>query len=117
MRENSVRLRLSKSEVKSLQQTGQVMERVSFIDTILTYQIKSHVQSFFLANMNLNEISIFMPQEISAIWYDIEDIGYNYIQKNNDGSELHILIEKDFVCLDRTDEDQSDNYANPKAVC
>jgi hypothetical protein len=25
-------------------------------------------------------------------------------------------LEKDFVCLDDTDEDQSDNYENPKAI-
>ena len=28
-----------------------------------------------------------------------------------------LLIEKDFVCLDHTLEDQSDNYANPNKVC
>jgi hypothetical protein len=31
--------------------------------------------------------------------------------------ELFLLIEKDFVCLDNTFEDQSDNYPNPNAVC
>jgi hypothetical protein len=26
-------------------------------------------------------------------------------------------VEKDFVCLDHTDEDQSDNYPNPNRTC
>jgi hypothetical protein len=30
---------------------------------------------------------------------------------------LFLLVEKDFVCLDNTVEDQSDNYPNPNAVC
>jgi hypothetical protein len=29
------------------------------------------------------------------------------------GKELFLLLEKDFVCLDETIEDQSDNYPNP----
>jgi len=27
------------------------------------------------------------------------------------------LLEKDFVCLDHTTEDQSDNYENPNTTC
>jgi hypothetical protein len=28
-------------------------------------------------------------------------------------NSLYLLVEKDFVCLDETSEDQSDNYENP----
>jgi len=34
--------------------------------------------------------------------------------ENADG-KLHLLVEKDFVCLDEVAEDQSDNYPNPLA--
>ena len=34
-----------------------------------------------------------------------------------DGKQLFLLIEKDFVCLDETIEDQSDNYENPSKTC
>jgi hypothetical protein len=27
--------------------------------------------------------------------------------------QLHLLVEKDFTCLDNVAEDQSDNYPNP----
>jgi len=27
------------------------------------------------------------------------------------------LVEKDFICLDETTEDQSDNYENPNKTC
>ena len=33
------------------------------------------------------------------------------------GKDLFLLIEKDFVCLDHTFEDQSDNYPNPNKLC
>ena len=31
-------------------------------------------------------------------------------------SGLHLLVEKDFTCLDSIEEDQSDNYPNPLAA-
>ena len=34
--------------------------------------------------------------------------------ESNQG-DLHLLIEKDFTCLDNIEEDQSDNYPNPLA--
>jgi len=33
----------------------------------------------------------------------------------NHDAGLHLLVEKDFVCLDEVNEDQSDNYPNPLA--
>jgi len=41
---------------------------------------------------------------------DTERVGF----ENHYGA-LHLLIEKDFTCLDNVDEDQSDNYPNPLA--
>lgn len=31
--------------------------------------------------------------------------------------KVNLLIEKDFVCIDNTTEDQSDNYPNPSLNC
>jgi len=30
---------------------------------------------------------------------------------------LYLLLEKDFVCLDETHEDQADNFENPNKTC
>jgi hypothetical protein len=39
---------------------------------------------------------------------DTDKVGFG-----NQAAGLHLLIEKDFTCLDNVDEDQSDNYPNP----
>jgi hypothetical protein len=41
---------------------------------------------------------------------DTDKVGF----ENTDG-ELHLLVEKDFTCLDNVAEDQSDNFPNPLA--
>ena len=43
--------------------------------------------------------------------------GFQHKQALSNGKELFLLVEKDFVCLDNTFEDQSDNYPNPNAHC
>ena len=35
----------------------------------------------------------------------------------DESGTVSILLEKDFACLDNTDEDQSDNYPNPNKTC
>ncbi|WP_417935410.1 DUF7009 family protein [Flagellimonas meridianipacifica] len=34
----------------------------------------------------------------------------------NNGKELRQNWEKEFVCMDQTSENQSDNYTNPKLI-
>jgi hypothetical protein len=40
-----------------------------------------------------------------------EKVGFEAIN-----GALQLLVEKDFTCLDKIDEDQSDNYPNPLAL-
>jgi hypothetical protein len=48
---------------------------------------------------------------------DTDVIGFDNTIDMDNGRKLFLLIEKDFVCLDHTLEDQSDNYENPGKVC
>jgi hypothetical protein len=58
-----------------------------------------------------------MPKSIADEWTESNEVGFQHIQILPNGTELFLLVEKDFVCLDNTFEDQSDNYPNPNAVC
>jgi hypothetical protein len=51
-----------------------------------------------------------MPQKMVSELADTDTVGYE-----NDHGNLHLLVEKDFTCLDNVAEDQSDNYPNPLA--
>ena len=64
-----------------------------------------------------NNICVFVPQGIADEWTTTDIVGYDYKMRIGEGKELLLLIEKDFVCIDHTLEDQSDNYPNPNKAC
>jgi hypothetical protein len=49
-----------------------------------------------------------------GFWINTDQTGFEYFM-DLEGTEdkLYLLVEKDFTCLDKVDEDQSDNYPNP----
>ena len=61
-------------------------------------------------------ITLQVPSDFLSAWPDNDQVGIRGEVSSPSGA-LHLLLEKDFVCLDDTEEDQSDNYENPKANC
>ena len=55
-----------------------------------------------------------MPMEAKQNWFDSARVAYSTTVATDIENQLAILVEKDFVCMDETIEDQSDNYPNPK---
>ena len=43
-------------------------------------------------------------------WMSTDQVGIELENELDNGEHLHILIEKDFPCKDRTDEDKSDTF-------
>lgn len=110
---NTVRYRLVKTEVTQLATLGYVEERTSFLTQELIYRLESKDNIYELeANFIANQITMYIPSEEAKLWENSDRITYKNL---NNG--LNLLLEKDFVCLDHTDEDQSDNYPNPNAHC
>ena len=60
---------------------------------------------------------MFIPSSLSNDWPANQVVGFNARMPVDNDETLYLLLEKDFVCLDHTDEDQSDNYENPNRVC
>ncbi|MEO7446569.1 MAG: hypothetical protein ABIT96_11130 [Ferruginibacter sp.] len=112
---NSLRLRLTKMDVQKLADTGEVVEVISFPgNNILTYRLGTDEKRECLeVRFENNIINVKIPANFARDWPDNQIVGINNSQAN-EGKEIYILIEKDFVCLDETAEDQSDNFANPK---
>lgn len=108
---NSVRYRLSMSDVTKFGREGYIEEVVDFGRSQLVYALQtSAVQSLEAEFMN-NKIVVFMPYSWAGEWIESDRVGFE--QKGS----LYLLIEKDFQCLDNVAEDQSDNYPNPSLVC
>jgi hypothetical protein len=118
---NFVRYRLVQSEVRALSQGKKLVESTCFgpdESQVFSYTLegKEGIDSL-QADFDGRTIALYLPAEIAKNWYADERIGYENKVEVRPGVTLGLLLEKDFVCLDNTDEDQSDNYPNPNAVC
>lgn len=115
---NSIRLRLTKTEVAQFAETGYLQESTEFGNTSLTYALaKVNEVNELSAVMENTTITVQVPASIATQWTSTEEIGFQNNHTLPNGKALFLLVEKDFVCLDNTFEDQSDNYPNPNAVC
>ena len=114
---NSIRYRLVKSEVRQLAEQGYVEERTEFLTTTFIYRLEAKEGISELdADFTGNQITLYIPETDAKSWNSTDKISFKSIKVHGEKS-LSLLLEKDFVCLDHTDEDQSDNYANPNKTC
>ncbi len=116
---NSIRLRLTKSEVATFGESGVLAETTQMIggEFVYTLRSSSNIENLSAEWKSPNQIQFLMPVHMAQEWTTTDNIGYQHALQLPNGAELFLLIEKDFVCLDNTFEDQSDNYPNPNAAC
>jgi hypothetical protein len=58
-----------------------------------------------------------VPEAVAERWVTTEQVGFRESVRPQEGVLLTVLVEKDFACLDPTDEDQTDAYPNPNTTC
>ena len=116
LKSNSIRIRLTKTEVSTLANTGYLEDKITFVNNAFVYALQTIDKSELSATLDTNKITIFIPSAFIKDWPDNDVIGLKGTMTTNNES-LYLLVEKDFVCLDETTEDQSDNYANPNSTC
>ena len=115
IKENSIRLRLTRSEVAQFLRDGYYSQTCTIGSSLFSYTLKSSAEADNLcAHFKNGEITVLMPSTWLLQWADEAKVGFSGSISVEDGKVLLIKVEKDFVCLDDTDEDQSDNYPNPK---
>jgi len=118
IKDNSIRLRLTRGEVDILQQNGIVASATGFPGGHeLKYCVESSPASVnpaaFFAN---NSVTIRLPESTVLAWAKTDAVSLRGEQLLDDGSPLSILVEKDFVCLtEREGEDESDMFPHPEA--
>lgn len=118
IRGNSIRLRLSKSEIDRFGAVGYLEEKTEFANGTFYYALAADKSASELtAQLEASKITVFVPLIIQKEWTTTERVGFENKIKIASDKQLFILIEKDFVCLDHTTEDQSDNYPNPNRNC
>ena len=115
---NSLRIRLTKTEVNIIANTGYLEEETLFGNNKFVYALQRVDEGNELsAALEENKMIIFVPSSLTKEWPTNNIIGFNAEMPVADNKTLFLLIEKDFVCLDETTGDQSDNYENPNKTC
>ena len=115
IRGNSIRLRLLRNEVAALEEEGSVTERCVFgPDSALRFTIKVSDVNELSSAFEENEVKVEVPRSLAKEWFETELVGFDSKIPNGEDN-LSILVEKDFVCLTRTDDPDNDNaYPNPE---
>ena len=116
---NSLRLRVSRSELARFQAGGRIEETIHFTaapEATLTYALESALRSSPVSvRYGSREVTVILSQDRARIWEAANEVGvYTTIDMGPIGS-LEVAVEKDFACLDRSDEDNSDTFTNPVA--
>jgi hypothetical protein len=107
---NSVRLRLTQSEVSQLRDAGTVEESLEFgPGQRLTYRLVSAPGlPSITAEYQGDNILLSVPKAMAADWANSSQVGME------SGGPVRVLIEKDFKCLDSADpEENADTFPNP----
>ena len=113
-----MRLRLTRSEVDALHDRGEVIASTGFPGgRTLQYRVaNSPGNTGPAAQFSADTITVSLPEAAVIAWATTEQVSLQGAQTLDDGEQLQILVEKDFVCLtSREGEDESDMYPHPEA--
>jgi uncharacterized protein DUF7009 len=116
---NSLRLRISRSEVTRLLEGDCLEETIQFAPEAcarFTYALQQdRLVGRPAVQYTDNRVAVLIPADQANAWGITDQVGIaEDIDLGSLGS-LALLIEKDFACLDRSDEDNQDAFPNPNA--
>jgi len=118
VRDNSIRLRLTQTEVEQLRQDRLVRGRVPFAGSShFDYVLESSpAGSAAQATFSDGVLTVSIAESRVMRWSNSADVSIASEQSLDDGNHLSILVEKDFTCLaPREGEDETDMYPHPMA--
>jgi hypothetical protein len=116
---NSIRLRLKRSEVDRFLCTGRVEERImsglgdqeSFYYLLEASAAVSAPKGWIARG----GVVVQVPIADAITWASTNQIAIEGEQAIDNNTSLRILIEKDFACLDGTEQQNADTFPNPLA--
>jgi hypothetical protein len=116
---NTLRLRLTQTEVENVNAGQVVEENVPFGKGQPTFSYavspESETDKILVSYLD-NTIRSVLPQKQAHQWAITDQVSLEENIEWEDGTTLQILVEKDFQCLHkRPAEDEGDNFPNPGA--
>ena len=120
---NSLRLRVSRSELTRFLSPSRIEETIHFgpgPEAKLTYALESTpANTVTTVRYNPQQLTVTISEDQARTWSEPGEVGiYTAVDIGAEGL-LEVILEKDFACLDRSDEDNTDTFVNPNvgAVC
>jgi hypothetical protein len=114
--DDSIRLRLSQSDVVAADREGFVEAQTAFPDgSVFKFALRSSADGKASAEFKGGRMLVGLPASDISRWAN-DDTAVSILEELElpGGGQLKLLVEKDFQCLiDRPDEDQSDLFQNP----
>ena len=116
---NSLRLRISRSEVTRLMENDCLEETIHFAPEAYARFTYALQQDRFVGRPTVqyteNRVAVLIPADQANAWGITDQVGIAENINLGNHRSLALLIEKDFACLDRSDEDNHDAFPNPNA--
>jgi hypothetical protein len=111
-----LRVRVARSEVTRLLAGDCLEETIYFTPDALRLQTSL---SRLAVQYIENRLVILLPTDQAIDWGVTDQVGIEENLALGHFGSLVVLIEKDFACLDRSEEDNEDTFPNPNAsaVC
>jgi len=110
IRKNSIRLRLTRSEVDALREPGFVEERVELAPASLVYRIERGQARELGATFDGARLVVSVPEATLRDFCDTDRVGFD-----GASGSVRVLVEKDWQCLAPRDEDDADAFPHPAA--
>lgn len=108
--QNSLRLRVLKSETETLKKGQELTEKIHIGTAVFSFGLRQSESGAVYATFEKGHIEVYVPKNKMALWLDSEQVGIEAEQLLEDGGTLQLLIEKDFPCVTRTTEDKTDTF-------
>jgi len=113
---NSMRLRLSRSEVANFEATGHIEDAVEFGPlSKFTYAMTAVEDLTINSTYSVSGVQVRVPRHLARDWTSTERVAISGKQALENNKTLEILIEKDFQCIHKSSEANADAYPNPLA--
>lgn len=114
---NSLRLRLKKSDVEVLQEHQSIQETIIFPNGAFSYRLSLAAEVTEIATCLQDQlVEVTVPFSMALDWMNGIETGLYHTIVLNHQHSLNIIIEKDFACKDRADEDASDSFTEPSTL-
>lgn len=113
---DSLRLRVSPSEVERLLASGRIEETIHFgaaEDARLTYALEHAADAAAISvRYRGGEVAVVVATQTARAWAQGADVGI-YGVTSAGRSRLELAVEKDFACLDKSGAENRDTFPNP----